>query len=88
MLGPFASSSLLSDADVAELLCLLGVEFDANAGNECARAGEKRKSDHTGGAVKEDRTTPKNECDAVLYHLLEAAHYARKGVVRAQHGAG
>ena len=36
MLGPFAPSLLSSDADMAELRRLFGVEFDANTGNDCA----------------------------------------------------
>ena len=85
ILGSFASSSS-SDAGVAEFRRLLGLEFDANSGDDCARAGEKRKRDRTGEGFEEDGTT-RTDDDVVLYHLLEAAHHARKGAVRAQHGA-
>jgi hypothetical protein len=78
-----------SDAEVAEFRCLLDLDFDATARRDdrARRAGEKRKriDPEGGGDGAEDATTDIGGC--TTSRLLEAAHLARKGAVRACHGA-
>jgi len=83
------ASSSSSDAEVAEFRRLVDLDFDATARDDCAqRSGEKRKRDDPekgGESGAEDVTTVIGGC--TVSRLLEAAHHARKGAVRAQHGA-
>ncbi|KAL3821704.1 hypothetical protein ACHAXA_003262 [Cyclostephanos tholiformis] len=83
----FLSSSSL-DAEVAEFRHLLGLDFDAAAMDDDSAlvGGKKRKHDNRGEGVHEEDGTRCTD-DDVIPRLLEAAHLARKGAVRAQHGA-
>jgi tRNA(Arg) A34 adenosine deaminase TadA len=87
--GMIDLASSTSDEEAAEFRRLLDLDFDATARDDCAqRAGEKRKREDPekgGGSGVEDATTGVGGC--TVSRLLEAAHHARKGAVRARHGA-
>ncbi|KAL7526638.1 hypothetical protein ACHAXR_001574 [Thalassiosira sp. AJA248-18] len=70
-----------TDAE-AEFRSLLNLNFDEKCKTTTVHAGEKRKrlpGNNSDDSNKEEFST--------MMHLLEAAHLARNGAVRAQHGA-
>ncbi|KAL7547851.1 hypothetical protein ACHAWF_011120, partial [Thalassiosira exigua] len=71
-----------SGADESEFRDLLDADFEGpDEGPRAARPGEKRQRTEAGEDGRAARAP------SALSHVLEAAHLARKGAVRAQHGA-